>query len=89
MSKSLFPFHQYNYSSPSLGAELTLEPHRPTKKITNINQWVSAFNTYVAIYVVKFPREAPKLMKYCEIVRDISTKLGDWAFYDEQFCLLR
>ena len=78
-----------NNSTSSSGAQLTLEPWKPTKKITHINQWISAFNTFVAIYVVKFPHEAPKLMKYCEIVRDIAAKLGDWLFYDEQFRLLR
>ena len=78
-----------NTLTPSSGAQLTLEPWRPPKKITHINQWISAFNTFVAIYVIKFPQEAPKLMKYCEIVRDIAAKLGDWLFYDEQFRLLR
>lgn len=28
-------------------------------------------------------------MKYCEIVRDIAAKFGDWLFYDEKFLLLR
>ena len=76
-------------TEPRKGAQLTLEPCKPPKKITNINQWISAFNTFVAIYVVRFPLEAPKLMKYCEIVRDIAAKFGDWVFYDEQFRLLR
>ena len=78
-----------NTSTPSSEAQLTLEPWKPLKKITHINQWISAFNTFVAIYVVKFPQEAPKLMNYCEIIRDIAAKLGDWLFYDEQFHLLR
>ena len=78
-----------NTSTPSSGAQLTLEPWKPPKKITHINQWISAFNTFVSIYVVKFPHETPKLMKYCEIVRDIAAKFGDWVFYDEQFRLLR
>ena len=78
-----------NTSTPSLGAQLTLEPCKPPKKITHINQWISAFSTFVAIYVVMFPLEAPKLMKNCEIVRDIAAKLGDWLFYDEQFRLLQ
>ena len=76
-------------SSPSSGAQLTLEPCKPPKKILNINQWLSAFNTFVAIYVIRFPQEAPNLLKYCEIVRDIAAKFGDWSFYDEQFRLLR
>ena len=48
-----------NTTTPSLGAELTLEPYRPTKKITNINQWISALNTFVAIYVVNFSSRSP------------------------------
>ena len=48
-----------NTSTPSQGAQLTLEPCKPPKKITNINQWISAFNTFVAIYAVGFPLEAP------------------------------
>ncbi len=28
-------------------------------------------------------------MKYCETVRDISAKGGDWRYYDEQFRFLR
>ena len=28
-------------------------------------------------------------MKYCEVVRDLANKSGDWIFYDEQFRYLR
>ena len=28
-------------------------------------------------------------MKYCEIVRDIAAKPGDWLYYDEQFRFVR
>jgi hypothetical protein len=69
--------------------KLTLEPAQPTKKITGINQWLTAFHTYCAIYSVKFPSATPSLMKYCEIVRDLAAKPGDWLFYDEQFRYLR
>ncbi|CAH3194905.1 unnamed protein product [Porites evermanni] len=34
-------------------------------------------------------RDALKLMKYCEVVRDLANKSGDWIFYDEQFRYLR
>ena len=69
--------------------QLTLEPNQPTKKIHTINQWHSAFNIFVAIYAEKFPQDTPKMMKYCEIVRDIAAKPGDWLFYDEQFRYIR
>ena len=68
---------------------LTLEPCQPSKKIHTYMQWLSAFNIFVAIFSEKFPSETPGLMKYSEIVRDISTKPGDWYFYDEQFRYIR
>lgn len=37
----------------------------------------------------KFSNETPRLMKYSQIVRDISTKPGDWYFYNEQFRYIR
>ena len=68
---------------------LALEPSQPVKKIQTINQWLSAFNIFVAIYSEKLPTDTPKLMKYCEIVRDIAAKPGDWLYYDEQFRFIR
>ena len=76
-------------STSSTQPQLTLEPSQPPKKIHNLSQWLSAFNTFVAIYVEKFPTEAPRLMKYCEVVRDIASKPGDWSFYDDQFRYIR
>ena len=69
--------------------QLTLEPFHTPKKVTNINQWLTAFNTFVSIYAEKASDDAPKLMKYCEVVRDLFFKSGDWLFYDEQFRYLR
>ena len=60
-----------------------------SKKVQTITQWVTAFNTFVAIYVERVPQDAPKLMKYCEVVRDIAFKSGEWPLYDEQFRFLR
>ena len=68
---------------------LTLEPIQSSKKVQNISQWVTAFNTFVAIYVERAPQDAPKLMKYCEVVREIAFKSGEWLFYDEKFRFLR
>ncbi|CAH3176134.1 unnamed protein product [Porites evermanni] len=44
--------------------QLTLEPYHTPKKVTNISQWLTAFNTFVSIYSVKCSQDAPKLMKY-------------------------
>ena len=69
--------------------QLTLEPFHTPKKVTNISQRLTAFNTFVSIYSVKCSQDAPKLMKYCEVVRDVANKSGDWIFYNEQFRYLR
>ena len=37
--------------------QLTLEPSQPVKKILTINQWLSTFNIFVAIYSEKLPNE--------------------------------
>ena len=55
---------------------LTLEPYHATKKVSNIQQWVSAFNIFVSVYTERYQSETPQL-KYCEVVRDIALSNGD------------
>ena len=88
------PREKFTLSMTSTGSfpgqpHLTLEPSHNPKKETNIQQWLTAFNTFVSIYSEKAAGDAPKLMKYCEVVRDLCNKSGDWIFYDEQFRYLR
>ena len=45
--------------------------------------------TTVGVYTVKYPLEAPSLVKYGEVVRDLAARGGDWRFYDQQFSHLR
>ena len=91
------PQHEGKYSlsmSPSVAGsssqpQLTLEPCHVSKKIANISQWVSAFNVFVSVYAERFNNYTPQLMKYCEVVRDLASKGGDWHLYDEQFRYVR
>ena len=69
--------------------QLTLEPCHVSKIITNISRWVSAFNIFFSVYAVRFNIYTPQLMKYCEVVRDLASKGGDWHWYDEQFRYVR
>jgi hypothetical protein len=75
-------------SSPST-PQLTLESCNQPKNVTTIDQWVTAFHTYVSIYSEKFSNQTSRLMKYCETVRDLVQKPGNWQYYDEQFRYLR
>lgn len=84
---------KYSLSMTASGSsnhpQVTLEPCHPTKRIHNIQQWVSAFNIFVSVYTERFKSDTPQLMKYCEVVRDLALKPGDWLWYDEQFQFIR
>ena len=74
---------------PTSSPSLCIEPAVKTRKITCINEWLTAFNIFVGIYTAKFPSEAPALMKYCAIIRDLANKGFAWFYYDENFRFLR
>ena len=63
------PRERYALSMTSSGGvsgqpHLTLEPYHAPKKVTTIQQWITAFNIFVSIYSEKAADDAPKLMKY-------------------------
>ena len=43
----------------------------------------------MVIYCQRFARDTAALIKYCETIRAIANKNGNWAYYDEQFKYLR
>ena len=68
---------------------ISLKPAQKPKRIATIDQWISAFQTFVAIYTVRSPTDAPALMKYSETVRDLAAKNAHWRYFDENFRFLR
>ena len=68
---------------------LSQEPSSRIKHINTIDLWTSAFQIFVGVYTNKFPQEAPSLMKYGEVVRDLAARGRNWRFYDTQFRSLR
>ena len=68
---------------------LCLEPLQKGKNINTIDTWTSAFQIFVGIYTSEFPAEAPALMKYGEVVRDLAAKGANWIYYDTNFRYLR
>ena len=83
--KFVLSFNNDDRKSPSL----CLEPSKPKPKFLSLGQWQTAFNTFVAVYTVKYPLKVAALLKYCEVVRDIANKSGNWRYYDQQFRYLR
>ena len=67
---------------------LCLEHVKTKRHSLTIDEWLTAFNVFVAFYTVKTPSAIPSLMKYCEVIRDTAAKQGNWHYYDEQFRFL-
>ena len=67
---------------------ICLEHVKPKRRSVTIDQWLTAFNVFVAVYTIKTPSAISSLMKYCEVVRDIATKQGNWRYHDKQFRFL-
>ena len=56
---------------------LCLEQVKPKRRRLTIDQWLTAFNAFVAVYTIKTPSAISSLMKDCEVVRDIAAKQGN------------
>ena len=78
-----------SFNNDGKSPSLCLEPSKPKPKFLSLGQWQTAFNTFVAVYTVKYPLKVAALLKYCEVVRDIANKSGNWRYYDQQFRYLR
>ena len=55
------------------------------KNDISLNDWVTAWNRFAAIYCTKFHDHHLKLAKHMETVRDIADVKGDWRLYDTEF----
>ena len=67
----------------------TLEPKQKSKHINSIEMWVTAYQIFVGVYTHRYAVEAPFLMKYSEIIRDLAARGYNWRYYDENFRYLR
>ena len=61
----------------------------PTEResLTNIEEWTTAFNTYMIIIVPKSPNRASELLQFMEIIRHAAKAHGGlgWCIYDHKF----
>ena len=62
---------------------LTLPPNHKRQTVQSIEQWVSAFQVFVAIYSGNIPRDTSALMKCGSVLRELTTLGANWKFYDE------
>ena len=66
-----------------------LAPNTKRQTIHSIDQWGSAFQTYVAIYAERTPQDTPALMKYGSVIRELANLGANWKFYDKNSRKLR
>ena len=64
---------------------------KPIKHIASIHQWNNGFDIYMSIFIKKYPTMATQLLKYANMIRNMSAKIGfeSARFYDEEFRKLR
>ena len=55
--------------------------------IRSFSQWSRAFQIYMSVFLVKPGNAmmAPKMLKYLNVIRNISVRGGIWRGYDESF----
>ena len=60
---------------------------QPTSKITNIEQWTTAFTTYMSVMTRQFPGRAQELLNCMSLIRHAAqTHRGlGWCIYDHKF----
>ena len=73
------------------GSSINILPAKKQKKVTNIHSWTTAFMRYAAIYCQHHPMEAPAILKYGEVVRELADEYAynAWQAYDFNFRTLR
>ena len=52
---------------------MVLAPSSKKQMVSNIDQWMSAFQTYLATYATRSPGDTPSLMKYATVIRELAT----------------
>ncbi|XP_056007544.1 uncharacterized protein LOC125666211 isoform X1 [Ostrea edulis] len=92
--RSLLPNHKESTASIQIDQSSLSFTNPTTSKSTNalsIEQWTTAFHIFMAIYIEKKPEDAPHLLKYVSVIREIAATNGDaaWHHYDETFRKLR
>ena len=67
---------------------VTFKAKKPTKSNLTIEQWTTAFNTFISVYILKHPQETQGLLSYTELVRGAAIdhpKSNAWRVYDGRF----
>ncbi len=74
-------------SSTGASPSIIIEPTNNVKAISDIDTWMTAFHTFAAIYLKRFPEQMDNIMKYGETIRRLAKRFGNtaWLYYDTNF----
>ena len=72
--------------------DLTTEDGQPQfrlaskkKKPLTQNEWCQAMDTYIAVYVERYPQEIGQILSYAQTIKDLMNNRANWVWYDTQF----
>lgn len=67
--------------------KVTKKKNSGQSKITDIEQWTTAFTTYMSVFTHKYPLRAQELLQYLSLIRYAARvhKGMGWAIYDHKF----
>ena len=68
---------------------LVLAPNTKRQTVQSVDQWMFAFQTFVAIFSERTSQDNPALLKYGSVIRELPQSGWNWQFYDEIFRRLR
>ena len=89
LPKNLTNFRKDNEDTLEILLNSSILTTKQTKRklITNIEEWSTAFSTYMAVVVEQFPQRSLELIEYFRIIRYAanSTPGLAWVVYDHQF----
>ena len=77
-------FMFFSCNTPTVHPELNFAPRKRKQLLTEM-EWISAFNTYTALYLEKYPHALNAILSYSSTVQQIMTAGGDWRNYDTRY----
>ena len=55
------------------------------RKVLSESEWLMAWNTYMAVYLEKFPKEVHRMLTYQKNIQKMMTKNANWRQFDLKF----
>lgn len=90
-STILYPEHESEFSLAfnNVESQPTLQLRPRQKRTLREDEWSSAFDTFVAVYVDRYPKEIQDLLTYGQSIKAMMRRRENWSYYDKQYRIAR